>query len=112
MMTQVNLNNISQDTFNKLAILSSKNGLSIEDYHEQVLSFWVEFANHWENSQHKTVNKKQQSIPNFQQAVANTPSFLQGLLAMPKIDGHDDLFDRVNDKREIDVDDLYFGENS
>lgn len=64
-MIQANLNNVPQDTLTKLALLSQKKGLSVEAYHEQILTFWVEFASYWESSQNKLFSKKQQSVPNF-----------------------------------------------
>ncbi|MFW2177248.1 MULTISPECIES: hypothetical protein [unclassified Moraxella] len=120
-MIQANLNHISPQILQKLNALAVQQNMSVEVYHEQVLDFWIEFANRWVNFNptantasplkvQEVLTEPQLTIPNLQQAIDNTPSFLQHLLAMPAIEGHDDLFERNDEAREIDVDDLDFGE--
>lgn len=118
-MIQANLNHISKDTLEQLSVLAKQNGMSVEEYHADLLDFWVAFPINLKNFTAKKtkslpiqLTEKQQKIPNIEQAIANRSNFAKDLLAMPIIEGHDDLFECRHEGRQIDVDDLVFDDKN
>lgn len=113
-----NFNHVSPTIFAKLAVMAEVDGIDLEEYHEQILARWIQYSTKFsENSPNiaksvPTLTPQQAQIPNLEQAIANSPSFAKDILAMPKIEGHEDLFERSQDNRELDFDDLYFGEKA
>lgn len=109
-----NFNHVSPSIFAKLAVMAEAEGFDLEEYHEQILAHWIQFPtklsdispNIAKNDQ--TLTPQQAQIPNLAQAIADSPSFAKDILAMPKIEGHDDLFERGQDSRDLDFDNLNF----
>lgn len=113
---QANLNHIPPTMLQQLAVLAQQDGLNLEEYHERMVATWLKNPIRFRQNSPKitpsdiALTPKQAQIPNVEQAIADSPSFVKAILAIPKIEGHDDLFERSQDSRDLDFDDLYFGE--
>lgn len=113
---QANLNHIPPTMLQQLAVLAQQDGLNLEEYHERMIATWLKNPIRFRQNSPKITSSgtaltpEQAQIPNVEQAIADSPNFVKAILAMPKIDGHDDLFERSQDSRDLDFDDLYFGE--
>lgn len=104
-MIHANLNQVSQDTLQQLAILAKQNGLSVEDYHQEILRFWVKFPINLHNFEKKSPIKQQDNqnltsqsqdfiraeLPKKAKDPAKNRAFIEHLLNMPKLDGYDDV---------------------
>lgn len=105
-----NFNHVSPSIFAKLAVMAEADGIDLEEYHEQILAHWIQYPTKLSDilansAKHKrTITTKQVQIPNIKQAITDSPSFAKAILAMPKIDGHDDLFERSQDSRYVVMD--------
>lgn len=116
--SHANFNHVSPSIFARLAVMAEADGIDLEEYHEQILARWIQSPSKFcEISLNNTKNEpvitpQQAQIPNLEQAIADSPSFVRDILAMPKIAGHDDLFERSQESRELDFDNLYFGEKT
>lgn len=105
-MIQANLNRISPTTLERLAVLADQHGLSVEDYHEQMVEFWVNHPLHtiatYQLKQPllsvKSLTERQKKLPDINEPASYNQSFIKQLLALPTLDDYDDveIFPRAN----------------
>lgn len=112
-MIQANLNQVSQTTLIQLSHLAQQKGMSVEQFHEELLDFCIKSPFILKMLPQKTAENSPQpnndftfvtaEIPNHQQAIANNHQFIEHLLTMPKLEGYDDieLFPRSDEAARV-----------
>lgn len=89
-MSQINLNQIPNETVKQLQVLANQAGMSVEEYHQQVLNLWINFSNLSPNTltQNLLQTSPKKGLPQID--ITTRESFIDHLLNFPVLEGYED----------------------
>lgn len=105
-MSQINFNQIPNETVQQLQVLAQQAGMSVEEYHQQVLALWVSLSNLSPNKVTRELlqTSLQKNLPKIDSSTNDR--LIDHLLSFPQLKGYDDedIFARHDEPmRHIDL---------
>ncbi|WP_230657648.1 hypothetical protein [Psychrobacter sp. I-STPA10] len=89
-MATLHIENVPQQTVSQLSKLAQQSGMSIEEYHQSLLNYWVQSPKQLDKTDIQSLSQIQSQTP------SQTDTLVDCLLSMPNV-GLDSDFERVQD---------------
>jgi hypothetical protein len=120
-MSELKLQSVSNETVEQLAVLANQAGMTLDEYHQQVLSLWINFtklsngafpdtlpslANACSQSTALNRNSNGAAAASIEESNTTKVSFVEHLLNMPVLEGYEneDIFARSDESiRDLDL---------
>lgn len=89
-MATLHIENVPQQTMSQLSKLAQQSGMTIEEYHQSLLNYWVQSPKQLDKTDIQSLSQTQCQTQN------QTDTLVDCLLSMPNV-GLDSDFERVQD---------------
>ena len=99
-MATLHIENVPQQTISQLSKLAQQSGMSIEEYHQSLLNYWVQSPKQLDKTDIQSFSQIQR------QAQSQTDTLVDCLLSMPNV-GLDSDFERVQDDINVRANEVF-----